>query len=271
MNRPLFAVAGVLGLVAAVVVASTGWWLAGRAGDTLERSLTVAAEGAATATDTVALAGETVAEIDGGLAALEAGLRAASDAFAELPPVIDELAVLAAEDLPAGLEGVAGSAAALGEVAAGLEDALQPLRIVGVEVGPIGELTDSLAAVDASLAEVPDRLRRQADRLRRSAVGLEGVDRELDVLVGQVQGTRLGLGDAAELVARYERTAADARDVVGAAQTDLDRQLLAGRVLALVLGGAIALLQVVPLSLAFRGPGARPAASSAPDQARLAA
>ncbi len=271
MNRPIYAMAGVLGLVAAVVIAATGWWLAGRAEDSLGRTLAVAADGATAAADTAALAGDAIDEIDAGLSALEAGLDAAGEAFAELPPVIEELAVLAAEDLPAGLEGVAGSAAALGEVAAGLEDALRPLSIVGVEVGPIGDLTDSLSTVQTGLSEVPDRLRRQAERLRRSAVGLEGVDRELDVLVGQVQGTRLGLDDAAALVDRYQRTAADAKDLVTAAQEGLDRQLLAARVLALVLGGAIALLQVVPLTLAFRSPRPRPIAATASDRARIAA
>ncbi len=270
MTRPLYAVAGALGLAAAIVIAATGWWLAGRAEDTLGRTLAVAADGTATAADTVTLAGEAVEELDAGLAALEGGLGAAGDAFAELPPVVEELAVLAAEDIPAGLDGVAGSAAALGEVAAGLEDALRPLRLLGVEVGPIGDLTGSLAAVDDGLAGVPDRLRRQAERLRRSADGLAGVDREIDVLVGQVQGTRLGLQDAAALVDRYEQAAAEAERLVAGARADLGRQVLAGRVLAVVLGGAIALLQVVPFSMAF---GGRPRAMSIPagERARLAA
>lgn len=271
MSRPLYAVVGVLGLVAAVVIAVTGWWLAGRAQETLRRSLAVAAEGVATAADTVTLAGDAIEQIDGGLGALEAGLDTAGSAFAELPPVVEEIAALAAEDIPTGLEGVAGSAAALGEVATGLEEALRPLRILGVEVGPIGDLTASLADVDAGLTEAPDRLRRQAERLRRSAAGLEGVDREIDVLVGQVQGTRLGLTDAVELVSRYEQAAADAERLVADAQDDLARQVLAGRVLALVLAGAIALLQLVPLSLAFSRPHRQLEAPPVDRQASLAA
>ncbi len=270
MRRTLFAAAGIIGLIAALIVAAGGWWLAGRTQETLRRSFLVAGDGVAAARDTVALAGETLTELDAGLAALESGLTATGGAFTELPPVVTELSALAASEIPAGLTGVADSAAALADVTQGLDRALAPLRVVGVELGPVGDLTDSLREVEAGLAGVPARLRAQAARLERAASGLDAVDGDLAELAGQVRETRLGLGRATVLIERYDRTAADAAAVVADASADLDTQVLVARLLAIVLAGTIALLQVVPLSLALAPrPAGYPASGEPSNQAAV--
>ncbi len=248
--RPTFIAVAAFGLIVAVAIAAGGWWLAGEVHRTLDDTLTVAGDAVAAGRDTISVAGTTLDELDAGLLALESGLDAAGGAFAELPPVIGELSTLSAIDLPAGLAAVAGTAGALGELASGLDQALRPLRIVGVEAAPVADLTQSLDEIQSNLDGLPERLAAQAVRLEAAAASLGTVEGEVDTLVAQVEATRIGLEDAADLVEQYQATADEAADLVDSAASDLDRQVLVGRVLALLLAAAIAALQAVPLLLA---------------------
>lgn len=243
---------GAAGLVAALIVGLAGWWLVGGAADTMRRTVGVAGEGVATAADTVALAGDVVERIDDGLLAVESGLEGAGGAFTELAPVLDELTRLAGEDVPAGIEAVDATAAALARVAAGLDTALGALSLFGVEFDDADNLAASLDEIDDSLEGVPERLRSQSDRLDRAASQLDRVGAQVETLAGEVAATREGLTGAPSLVGRYEDAAAEAAALVADADADLGIQSTVARALVVTLAAVLAMLQVVPLTLGAR-------------------
>lgn len=243
---------GITGLIAAVVVAVAGWWLVGSARQTMHRTITIAGDGVAAASDTVTLAGDTVERFDGGLAAVEAGLEGAGMAFTELAPVLDELTRLAGEDVPAGIEAIDATATALAGLATGLDSALGALSFFGVEFDDAGRLAESLDGIDSSLEGVPERLRSQSERLERASSELGSVGAQVQALAGEVAATREGLSGAGDLVSRYEAAADDAKALVADAQAGLDAQTTAARALVLTIAGVLALLQVVPLTLGMR-------------------
>jgi hypothetical protein len=246
VGRGLFAI-GTVGVVVTLVATVVGIRLLGSLDRALTDSVGVAAEAIDALGATVELAGETTARLTVTLRRTATTTRDLSAALADAEGVLRATADISEEQVAGSVAGVEDALPALVQVAAVIDRTLSALSAIpfGPDYDPEEPLDTSLRTVQAELDGLPEALREQAELirdasrdLRTARVGTAAIADDLDGLVSTLERST-------DLIAQYEATAGQARDLVAA--EDLSGQLVAARILLLILGVTVTLGQLLPL------------------------
>jgi hypothetical protein len=246
VGRALVAI-GTIGVVVTLVATVVGIRLIGSLDRSLNDSVGVAAEAIDALGATVELAGETTARLTVTLRRTAATTRDLSAALSDAEGVLRATADISEEQVAGSVAGVEDALPALVQVAAVIDRTLSALSAIpfGPDYDPEEPLDTSLRTVQAELDGLPEALREQAELirdasrdLRTARVGTAAIADDLDGLVSTLERST-------DLIAQYEATAGQARELVAA--EDLSGQLVAARVLLLILGVTVALGQLLPL------------------------
>jgi hypothetical protein len=269
VGRALVAI-GTIGVVVTLVATVVGIRLIGSLDRSLNDSVGVAAEAIDALGATVELAGETTARLTVTLRRTAATTRDLSAALSDAEGVLRATADISEEQVAGSVAGVEDALPALVQVAAVIDRTLSALSAIpfGPDYDPEEPLDTSLRTVQAELDGLPEALREQAELirdasrdLRTARVGTAAIADDLDGLVSTLERST-------DLIAQYEATAGQARELVAA--EDLSGQLVAARVLLLILGVTVALGQLLPLGagwLLLRPDAARAFLRDGPDGA----
>jgi hypothetical protein len=246
VGRALVAI-GTVGVVVTLVATVVGIRLIGSLDRTLTDSVGVAADAIDALGATVELAGETTTRLTVTLRRTATTTRDLSAALSDAEGVLRATADISEDQVAGSVAGVEDALPALVQVSAVIDRTLSALSAIpfGPDYDPEEPLDTSLRTVQAELDGLPEALREQAELirdasrdLRTARVGTAAIADDLDGLVSTLERSTA-------LIAQYEATAVQARDLVAA--EDLSEQLVAARILVLILGVTVALGQLLPL------------------------
>lgn len=246
-------VAGVLGLVVALVGTFAGWRLAGNVSDTTGDSIEVTLESLASVEDTIDLSDqvldairETVSATEASLRSVDRSLAAGSDVIGEVSRLTDTVGPSLAdvERVLRQLEGVGGT----------IDDLLGDLSRVpfGPDYDPDQTLAETIGELADTVGELPDQFEATSSDLAEFDRSVESIGADLGELTASLGDVRTGLDDSDRLLDQYRANLIDARIIAENSRTDFDRDVGTIR-FAIVVGGlALALGQLVPLWLGRR-------------------
>lgn len=246
VGRALVAI-GVVGVVVTLIATVVGLRLLGSLDQALEDSVGVAADAIDALGATVELAGETTTRLTVTLRRTATTTRDLSAALSDAEGVLRATADVSEDQVAGSVAGVEDALPALVQVAAVVDRTLSALSAVpfGPDYDPGEPLDASLRTVQAELDGLPEALREQAELIRDASRDLRTARVGTAAIADDLDGLVTTLERSTELIEQYAATAGDARELVTG--DDLSGQLVAARVLLLILGVTIALGQLLPL------------------------
>lgn len=246
VGRALVAI-GTVGVIVTLVATVVGVRLIGSLDRALTDSVGVAAEAIDALGATVELAGETTTRLTVTLRRTATTTRDLSGSLSDAEGVLRATADISDEQVAGSVAGVEDALPALVQVAAVIDRTLSAFSAIplGPDYDPEEPLDRSLRTVQAELDGLPEALREQADLIRDASRNLRTARVGTAAIADDLDGLVTTLERSTELIERYESTAGEARELVAA--EDLSGQLVAARVLLLILGVTVALGQLVPL------------------------
>jgi hypothetical protein len=246
VGRALVAI-GTVGVVVTLVATVVGMRLIGSLDRALADSVGVAAEAIDALGATVELAGETTTRLTVTLRRTATTTRDLSAALSDAEGVLRATADISDEQVAGSVAGVEDALPALVQVATVIDRTLSALSAIpfGPDYDPEEPLDTSLRTVQAELDGLPEALREQAELIRDASRDLRTARVGTAAIADDLDGLVTTLERSTELIAQYEATAGEARELVAA--EDLSGQLMAARVLLLILGVTVALGQLLPL------------------------
>jgi hypothetical protein len=246
VGRALVAI-GTVGVVVTLVATVVGMRLIGSLDRALADSVGVAAEAIDALGATVELAGETTTRLTVTLRRTATTTRDLSAALSDAEGVLRATADISDEQVAGSVAGVEDALPALVQVATVIDRTLSALSAIpfGPDYDPEEPLDTSLRTVQAELDGLPEALREQAELIRDASRDLRTARVGTAAIADDLDGLVTTLERSTELIAQYEATAGEARELVAA--EDLSGQLVAARVLLLILGVTVALGQLLPL------------------------
>lgn len=245
----IWLLAGMVGLVATVLIVGLGWQLTATLRDSTERALDLLGATLETTSQTTTTAIDTLTLAEDGMLEAELALQAAGDGLSQLNDVMREMAFVLAGEVPATLEAVAASFPAMIDTARVIDRTMETLSFFGIEYEPEVPLDESLNAVEDQILPLAAELRAQAVPLAEAAGQIGTVGTSVETVGARVAEITAQLAGSRDLVREYERAATDAGALITDLRDRLDSQVLTARVLLAVLGLAALVLMSVPIAL----------------------
>jgi hypothetical protein len=213
----------------------------------IDRTLATTAEGLALAETSLALAADTATS-------LETAVAGAGQAVGDTAPMVDSVADLLGEQLPATIRATQDTLASVATSAKLVDDVLSvvtAIPLLGTErYDPEVSLHQGLADVAASLDEVPISLGVAQEELTSTSGNLEGLHEDLTVMADDIGQLSTSLESAKSVVARYQGTVADLQALVASVRQGLPGWL---RLLHLVLSFVLVWLGIAQIGLMIQG------------------
>lgn len=235
------AIIGVAVLTASVGLfgAVLGGQLVTAMGVSLGDGLTLTADALASADTTISVAHGALEDVAVSLDQLATTSLIVGGTLENSHDLLAEVAVITGEDLPSTIEAFRGAMPGLIRAASAIDTTLRALNLFTIDdYDPEVPLDEAIAQLDEGLAEMPGKLRRQAVLLSRANDGMVGVTQQMYETAAQVVELRMALTSAVDVLAAYETTTTEARQLVADVSAQIDRQVPLAKT-AIVLAGVM--------------------------------
>lgn len=245
-GRVLF-IAGVFGVVAAVIAGIAGWLLAARATDTLSETLEPISGIVLNVSDTIdaslVMVDRTAAAID----SIESATRSTARTLISVSQVIDETSQLVAGGIADSLESAVDTLPALVDTGRVIDRTMRALSLVGVDYDPEIPLDESLTELDESLRPVPDQLRDQVELLSEVQGDIDEIAVDAGQLAGILFETRIDLLEVESVLESAAANAAIASQSVADLRSDVGTYETLGRIVVVAVSAALLATALAPL------------------------
>lgn len=248
----LFMILGIGGLVVSLIAGILGIVVVTTLTRSADQSLAVTVAAVETADETVALAAETLGIVSESFDTLVPSAELAADAFEDAATVIAETTVVVTVDVPDALDAVVDAMPAIETAAEIIDNALRVLSFVGVDYNPEVPFDEAVAELEAAIADLPDQLRAQAEPLDLLASDFKAFGAATAEITDDLADLQRQLEEAERLLDSYASTAGEATAVVTAIRDDLQWQRWLMVVVVVLVTGAFAVTQAVPILLGRR-------------------
>ncbi len=213
----------------------------------IDRTLATTAEGLALAETSLALAADTAAS-------LETAVAGVGQAVGDTAPMVDSVADLLGEQLPATIRATQDTLASVATSAKLIDDILSvvtAIPLLGIEsYDPEVSLHEGLAEVAASLDEVPISLGAAQEGLTSASGNLEGLQEDFTVMADNLGQISTSLESAQSVVVRYQGTVADLQALAASVRQGLPGWL---RLLHLGLSFVLIWLGIAQIGIIIQG------------------
>jgi hypothetical protein len=240
-------VAAVVAAVSIVAGTVVGWRLLGRIEDVADRGAEVSLAALDAVEASLATADEVLVDARSTLEVVADALDAATTSFGDASDVLSAVGVLSETAAPS-LESASDSLGTLEGVGRTVDTTLEALASLpfGPDYDPDQGFGATIGRLRADLEPLPDALRSTADELGELVASGDGLEGDLAAVARSLDDVVVGLDDSDDLVAGYRDAAREARRLARDAGGGLGIDLLLGRILLLLGGVALAIVQVVP-------------------------
>ena len=248
----LFTIIGIGGLIASLIAGILGFAVVIALTHSADQSLAVTVEAVETADETVALAAETLGIVSQSFDTLVPSAELAATTFEDAAAVIADTTVVVTVDVPDALDAVVDAMPAIETTAEIIDNALRVLSFVGVDYAPEVPFDEAVAEITDAIDELPNELRAQAIPLASLASDFEDFGVATVEIADDLAELQSQMEEAELLLDSYAATAGDAAAVVTAIRDDLRWQRWLMVLVVVLVTGAFAALQGVPILLGRR-------------------
>lgn len=240
-------VGGVAVLTAAVGLfgAVLGGRLVTSLGTSLTDGLALTSQALAAADSTIVVAADALDEVAGSMDGLATTSLIVGGSLENSHDLLAEVAEITGEDIPASLDSFRSSIPGLVRAASAIDRTLRALNLfTSDDYDPEVPLDEAISQLDEDLADLPDRLRRQAVLLERANDGMVGVTQRMYETARDVVDLRMTLTKASDVLAEYETTTADARELIAEVTARVEAEVPLARTGVVLMGVVLAVSQV---------------------------
>jgi hypothetical protein len=243
---------GIVGMVAALVLAVGGWLLAGRAARTAAATIEPITAIVVDMAETIDATGVIVSRTTEAIGGIESATRSTARALDSVSDVIGETAALAGGGIADSLDSAVAALPALVSTGRVIDRTMRALSLVGVDYDPDVPLDEALAVVEESLRPIPDQLREQVVLLETVQSDLEQIGLDAGALAAVLLEARIDMMATERALASAAESAALAVERVSAIESEIETYDFIFRLLALAAAFAFAAGASGPLLLGAR-------------------
>ena len=212
-------VLSVAGLIATITLGARVEVALMRELERLDLALTTSSEG-------LRLAGSALGDTKQTLSSLSETFVSVSGTISETQPIINTVAELTRQDLPATIVATRDALSSAQETAVAIDRLLSALNLFGLSYNPALPLSETIANVSTSLEEVPGSLEQVAQGLIQSNRNLATVANDLDAVTRSLEAIAARVGELQSVVDRYGSLVGSLQSEVAALRTTLPGWLL---------------------------------------------
>jgi hypothetical protein len=230
--------------------------------DNVLGNLELTSEGLSTVEDTLVLAKDALSDVNDGLDTVERTAVNVSIAISDTQPLVNEIALIASEDLPNSLEAIEETMPSLIQVAGAIDTTLVTLnnfridenilglRIqydLGIDYQPDIPFDESVARLGESLEGLPERLRALDQTLQTSSDNLVVISDDVLQLSGDLNTINSRLAEVDPLLDEYIRIIQETNDRARFTRLNLQAQLEMIKTIVTIAAIWFGLNQLVPI------------------------
>jgi hypothetical protein len=246
-------VIAVFGVVVAVVAGVIAWRALGAVEGSVDESLTVGEDAAATLRETIDVADDVIVILESGLGTLDTTLDTLAATVDETAGVAGATAQLAGT-LPASLDDVDVALATVEDLGGAIDTTLRALSEVpfGPDYDPDASFPDAISDVRAAFDPLADDLAAISSELDGFAGRSDELEAEIAALGDDLDGAQQALDSSTALLDAYRATADRAGEIAGESRDDLGGSIGWARFAVVLLAALLAGSQFVPWWLGTR-------------------
>lgn len=230
--------------------------------DNVLGNLELTSEGLTAVQDTLILAKDALIDVNNGLATVERTAVSLSIAISDTQPLVDQVSIIASDDLPNSIEAIEESMPGLIQVAGAIDSTLVTLnnfridenilglRIqydLGVDYDPDVPFDESVALLGESLEGLPDRLRSLDQSLQTSSSNLGIISADVLLLSQDLNTINGRLAEVGPLLDEYIRIIQETNDRARFTRLSVQAQLEMIKSIVTIAAIWFGLNQLVPI------------------------
>lgn len=258
--------AGVLGIIASLVVGVVGWVLAGRLVATVDNVIGPTSGIVGDLADSIEASEVLFERTTEAIESIETASRSTVRTLTSVGDVLEETTEVAGEGLADSLETAVDTLPGLISTGRVIDNTMRALSFVGVDYDPDVPLDESLSDLEASLAPLPDQIRDQVALLEEVQTDLEDIAEDGRELSGVLLEARLDMMAAERVLRSASANATAAAENIEEIQAGVDTYDSLARVVVVAASLALLAASLAPTLLGFHLISRhRETASSAPE------
>lgn len=238
---------GVIGLLAALIVAVSGLILASRvsqaATDTIEPFVAISVDIA----DAIDASGVMVERTTEAITSIENATRSTARALRSVSAAVSESGELVAGDIADSLDSAVDTLPGLVSTAAVIDTTMRALSFVGVDYDPEVPLDDALAALERSLRPIPEQLRGQVEALETVTADIDQIASDSGELAAVLLAARIDMLAAQDVLDSASANARVAVQQMEQIESDVSTYDVLIRIAFLAAALALASVAVAPI------------------------
>ena len=232
--------AGVLGIVASLVVGVVGWVLAGRLVATVDNVISPTAGIVGDLADSIESSELLFERTTEAIESIETASRSTVRTLTSVGALLEETTEVAGEGVADSLESAVETLPGLISTGRVIDNTMRALSFVGVDYDPDRPLDESLADLEASLAPLPDQIRDQVALLEDVQTDLEDIAEDGRELSGVLLEARLDMMAAERVLRSASANATAAAENIDQIEAEVETYDALAR--AVVVAASLALL-----------------------------
>lgn len=241
--------AGVLGIIASLIVGVVGWVLAGRLVATVENVITPTSGIVGDLADSIEASEVLFERTTEAIESIETASRSTVRTLSSVGAVLEETTEVAGEGVAGSLETAVDTLPGLISTGRVIDNTMRALSFVGVDYDPDVPLDESLADLEASLAPLPDQIRDQVALLEDVQTDLEDIADDGRELSGVLLEARLDMMAAERVLRSASANATAAAENIEEIEAGVDTYDTLARVVAVAASLALLTASLAPTFL----------------------
>lgn len=232
----------------------------------LETTMDLTLESLDTMTESLELTKNTIGQFGDSLDTVSQVAINVSQTISYTRPTVDQVTVVATQDVPASLETIQAAIPNVAEAAGVVDDTLRllsafklerqvfgiPLNFdLGINYEPENPLDETLLALGDGLEGVPEELRGLQPNMEAASENLAVIGQNLDVIGQDLDQMITFVSDFEILLDEYLSLIGDTKDLVNQTKDQLSEQIGTVKLFAAAVFIWLVLFQIVPLYLAY--------------------
>lgn len=255
---------GIGGVGLSIAGAIVGRDIVDEIGDNVLGNLELTSEGLTAVQDTLILAKVALIDVNNGLETVERTAVSVSIAISDTQPLVDQVTLIASDDLPDSIEAIEAAVPGLVQVAGAIDRTLTTLnnfRIdetvplvgfsiqfdLGIDYDPDIPFDESVALLGESLDGLPDRLRSLDQSLQTSSENLGTISEDVLQLSQDLNTINARLAEVDPLLDEYIRIVQDTNDRARFTRLSMQAQLELIKSIVTIAAIWFGLNQLVPI------------------------
>jgi hypothetical protein len=262
----VFLLIGLMGLAVAVAGFALIRQAIDEIGAGLESTMDLTLDSLETVSETLVLTKDTLEQVGNSLDTIGQVASNVSETISVTKPALDQVTVVATEDVPSSLENIEAALPDVAEAAGAIDSALRlldsfqlereifgiPISFdLGIDYNPDESLDEAVLAVGQSLEGVPESLRGLRASLDAAGENLEIIGQNLEVIGEDLEQTNSLVSDFEPLFDDYLRLTSDTETLIRDTKAKLADQVATAKLLVSAVFVWLAIFQIVPLYLAY--------------------